>query len=272
MISLYDIDLLVNDIFYRSEHILSYIETHELTALDKEAIINTILYELSYYNIIDPKKQSLDLNTMSICDNLKHSTLINTPFVLGIPSHIKEQLRYQPIYLSGGLPASTMIARPASNLHYCLYDMNTAFSIAFDNFKFLECNYDSPTRPGVRVEKRPFIEVKIDGVNYLADLLTKRLFRKDVFIAKYKLEVLKELSNDNFNDEQTMLYLEQTELDNNRIGEMLLFTASLNESFRGVPKFSEYLYEFEKVKELYPEAVVESKKLEEDLKFFKGLL
>ena len=98
MINLYDIDLLVNDIFYRSEHILSYIETHELTDLDKEAIINTILYELTFYKIINPKKQSLDLNTMSIRNDLKHATLTNTPFVLGIPSYIKDNLSYASIF------------------------------------------------------------------------------------------------------------------------------------------------------------------------------
>ena len=55
--SLFEYDILVNDVFYRFWHILTWIEEHpDMSDLDKEAICATIMDALVYKCLIDPEK------------------------------------------------------------------------------------------------------------------------------------------------------------------------------------------------------------------------
>ncbi|MDE6141362.1 MAG: hypothetical protein K2G03_02050, partial [Bacilli bacterium] len=176
MKSLLDYDFLMYDVFYKCWHILEYIEHHPgMSELDKEAIKATIMDALVYKNLIDPEKQSLDLENMCIRDNLEHYRYDPHPNVCGIPQWMEEEFRHKCLLITAGNPISVFISKPPSKLvRYCVYDPNTAVSSIFPDSTFYDVFYTSPTR-GVRIEsKRPFVEVEIDGVLYLVDTITKR--------------------------------------------------------------------------------------------------
>lgn len=98
--SLYDYDLLVNDVFYRCWHILQYIEMHpDMDKLEKEAIKATIMDALVYKKEINPKKQSLDFDNLCIVDNLNHYTYEEHPDICGIPLWMKKNLERKVLLL-----------------------------------------------------------------------------------------------------------------------------------------------------------------------------
>ncbi len=193
MKSLFDYPLLVNEVFYRGSHILSWIEEHnEASTLDKQALQATIMDALVYKNLIDPEKESLDLEHLCIHENLDHYIYEKYPNVVGIPLWMKEEFRRVRLKVSDGIPLSIYLARPTmknKTARYCIYDMNTAVSALFETATFYNVFYVSPTR-GVKVEEqRPFVEIAINEELYLVDNLTKRIFKSSFFKETYGFEI-----------------------------------------------------------------------------------
>ena len=179
MKSLYEYEVLVNDTFYRSWHVLEYIEQHpNMSELDKEAVKATIMDALVYAGAIDPDWEYLDLENCCISGDPAGYEYDIHPNVSSIPMWLKEEMRHKCVKISAGIPVAMYVARPASYPGaYCVYDPNTAVSSLFKDFTFYEAKYVSPTR-GVKIEKsRPFVEVDINGELYLVDILTKRIFK-----------------------------------------------------------------------------------------------
>lgn len=268
MTSLKDYDLIVNDVFYRGYHILDWIRNNQnMSDLDREAIKATIMDALVYKKLIDPEKQSLDLENLCICDDTKHYCYDKQPFVTSIPVDIKEKMRNKCLVISGGIPASVFYAKPGGGVSFCIYDMNTVFSAFFDDFTFILCNYESPTRKGKMALKRPFIEVSINNTKYLVDALTKRIFRSDLFKEKYKLEEIESVSKKQFNNKKQQFYKEQTMEYNNyaQYIEMVKYFP-----FSESSAMAEMIYETEKSKELFPEEFEKAELLDEERKrYFK---
>lgn len=265
MRSLYDYDILVRDVFYRSEHILSYIERHpNMSPLDIEALSNTILDALVATGSINPKAESLDLSEMAIVEDLNHITYNPHPNVTSIPLSIKEAMRHKSLVITGSVPISFFYAKPAGPVSFCIYDMNTALSTLFPEFSFIDCNYDSPTRPGVRATKRPFLEVPINGELYLVDALTKRIFKSSWFKRVYNLEVIYEVKNTEFTAKQREIYAEQTQESDN-YATLLIFSLPILESMPNYHKNEETNYEVEKSREFYPQAFAEVERIQQEL-------
>lgn len=267
MLKLSNIPLIKEELFYRGYHVLEYIKLHpNMDQLDKEALSNTILEALVSTKIIDPQKQSLNLDDLCIEDNTKHLRYQHQPFVTSIPFKLKEIYRNICIKQSGGIPSSVALAKPASNVHYCIYDTNTIFSTIFKDFAFLECDYDSPTRKGVRAKDRPFIMIDYYGTTYLVDTLTKRMFKKDEFTSRYNMVIKNSIKKSEFNKEQKELYKEQTE-PNNNIPFFINISSPLIDSMKNNPSSAEYIYEYEKLKEIYAKDYEESQRI---LNFIKN--
>lgn len=254
MKSLLDYELLVNDVFYRSEHVLSYLERHKnISILDREAISNTILDALVSQNLLDPSKESLDLDNLCIVNNLDHHVYNPHPNVTSIPLSIKESMRKRSILISGSIPISVFYARPAGQVSFCIYDMNTALSIFFPSFSFITCSYDSPTRENIRAEHRPFLEAEINGELYLIDALTKRIFKSSWFTKKYNLIIESIRSSDTFDEEQKKWYEEVTEEVDN-YGSYLSIAMPLINMMNNHPKQEETIYEMEQSRKYFKEA------------------
>lgn len=284
MKKLYDFDILHTDIFYRSWYILDYIENHpNMTEIDKLAIKATIMDALVFKGLIDPGKQSLNLDFKKekeywcIEDSLDFYTYEKHPNISSIPLWMKEEYRKKSIRVSDGLPISLFLARPAGNTHYCVFDPNTAVSSIFEEANFYKANYLSPTR-GIRALDRPFVEIKIDGENYLVDTLTKRILKTSWFKENYNLEIISTLNTNHLDVMQTEYYQECLEPLNN--------LAELIESFLALcifndPKNAEFQYELEKTKTYFPEEweryaiLMEDKKRyfqEDNIDFYEILL
>lgn len=264
MVSLMDYEILTQEVFYRSEHILNYIERHpNLSLLDKEAIENTILDALVAKNLIDPTKQSLDLENLCIQEDLNHKVYNNHPDITSIPLSIKEKMRQQSLVITGSVPLSVFYSKPAGKVSYCIYDMNTALSSLFSNFSFIDCSYDSPTRPGIRAENRPFLEIEINGEKYLVDALTKRVFKSSWFKKAYNLKIDSIISKEEFNSKQKSIYEEQTETRED-YGWFLMLSLPIYESIKG-PKLEETMFEIEESKKYFPEAFKDMERIQEDM-------
>lgn len=265
MKSLFDYELLVNEVFYRSEHILSYLENHpDMTPLDKEAIANTILDALVAKNLIDPSKESLDLSNMCIVDNLSHHVYNPTPNVTSIPLNIKEAMRHKCIVISASIPISVFFAKPAGMVSFCIYDMNEALSSLFSRFKFIECRYDSPTRPNTRAVKRPFLEVNINGEEYLVDSLTKRIFKSSWFKETYNLVIDYSISNSDFDEAQRASYRQRTS-ERNGYSNYLFIGLPCLEPIKDHPKQAETIYEIERSKEYFPDSFAECEAIRNEM-------
>lgn len=265
MKSLYDYEFLQNNVFYRSEFILKYLERHQdLTPLDKEAIANTILDALVTKGLIDPSAQSLDLDTLVITDDLNHITYSETPNVSSIPLSIKEKMRQKCVIISASMPISIFCAKPAGPIRTCIYDMNTSFSTLFSSFKFLVCDYDSPTRMGVRATDRPFVEVNINGEDYLVDMLTKRIFKSNWFKEKYNMIINRETSLATFTQEQREYYDSQT-IERQEMAPYLALMETLRDVIISNPKMEEILYEIEQSRNYFPEAFEELEIMKADM-------
>lgn len=250
----YDI---LQTVFYRGVRILEYIAMHpNMDSLDKEAIEATIMSALVYTKSIDPNCEFLNLDSLSIeKDGYAYQEY---PFVTGYPLWLKEEMRKRIIRQTGSIPISVHAARPSGRVTYCIYDANTALSVFFDEFSFIEADYDSPTRPGVRVKNRPFLEVKMGEKYYLVDILTKRFFELEEFSKRYHLSETHRIRNKNFTPEQQEIYREQTEDKREQYGTFLAFSIPMMEVFTKYSKFQEYLYELEESKKIFPEAWVDA--------------
>lgn len=261
-------DVLKNDVFYRGMHILDYLYTDKkVTGLDIEAIKNTILTALVEKKEIDPGKEFLDLKRMEITDKFYFGCDIYNPkpFVQGFPLWMKEKLRTRSLKITGSLPVSVHAARPTSELGYCVYDANTAFSILFDDFAFIVADYNSPTRPNVRAVDRPFLEATVDGTDYLFDILTKRMYDKKEFMRIYEMEIKDSVRKSEFDERQKDLYAEQTQEDTKNYGAFLSMTSQFLDAMKDVPKMQEYMYEIEQSKKYFPAAFEESKRFQEEI-------
>ena len=262
-------EVLNNEVFYRGMHILDYLYSNErISDLDIEAIKATILCALVERNLIDPEHEFLDLRTMSITKTYYFGCEIYNPkpFVQGFPLWMKEKLRTHALKITGSLPVSVRVAKPSGGLGFCVYDVNTALSVIFDDFSFIVADYDSPTRPGKKAKDRPFLEANIDGITYLFDILTKRMFEKKEFTRRYNMEVKHVVRKSQFDEAQRNLYEEQTTEDTSNYGVFLSMTMPVIDAMRDYPKMQEYLYEIEKSKKIFPRAFEEIEEIKADMK------
>lgn len=264
MKSLFDFDFLVNEVFYRSWPILTYIEKHPiLSELDTEAIQATIMDALVYKKLINPEKEFLSLKKLSITNNPDDYHYNPTPNVCGIPISMKEKFRTKMVYSSGGgIPISLTVSKPAGKVaRYCVYDVNISISAVFDDFTFYNAKYLSPTRNIYLEESRPFIEVKYHNELYLIDALTKRIFKTTFFKEKYHLKI--EFTGDikKYTPKEKEAYEEYTRECNNLPIAFISF--NLLSSIDSM-ELAEMKYEINKAKEMYPDDWNQYLKLEED--------
>lgn len=260
--------VLTEDVFYRGMHILDYLYTEEdISGLDIEAIKNTILTALVEKNEIDPNKEFLDLKRMIITDVFYFGCDIYNPkpFVQGFPLWMKEKLRSHSLKITGSLPVSVHAARPTSELGYCVYDANTAFSILFDDFAFLVADYNSPTRAKTRATDRPFLEATVNGTPYLFDILTKRMYDKKEFARIYDMEIKDYVRKSDFNVQQKQLYAEQTQEDDRNYGSFLALTYSLIDAMKDVPGMQEYIHEIELSRKFFPKAFDDAEQFKQEV-------
>lgn len=266
MRNIIDFEVITNETFYKGWHILEYIEKKELTPLDIEAIKATIMDALVYKGLINPEKDFLNLEELTITNNPNDYHYTKTPNVSGIPQHIKEQLRHISIYQSAGLPVMLYIAKPPSKIGYCVYDPNYAVSAIFDNVNFLEVIYDSPTRPGVRLtETRPFIEVSINGEQYLVDTITNRIFKSSWFKETYNMDIKDSISKKDFNKKQKESYQRMIKPENNLANSMFIYDMTLSIP---APELAETRYEVEQAKKNYPDQARKAEYLNIEMKEF----
>lgn len=272
MKSLFEYEVLVNDTFYRSWHILEYIEKHpEMSDLDREAICASIMDALVYTNEINPDEDFLDLSNLCITNDATKYKYEEHPNIMGIPMWLKEKMRHKCVQISGGIPISMLVARPASYPGaYCVYDPNTAVSSLFDDFTFYSVKYISPTR-GVRIkDSRPFVEVDLNGELYLVDVLTKRVLRSSWFKDAYDMEILDSNTPKKFNREQKSFYKEQTS-EKVDLATYLCFTETLRREMPKTPMDAEMDYERNQAIKNYPSEWERYKFIEEEKNaFFAG--
>ena len=267
-INLFDFDILNKEVFYKCQHILSYIEKNDnLSELDSMAIKATIMDALVTKKLIDPNKHSLDLDNLCIVDDLEHYTYEEHPNICGIPLWMKEKFRQKSIYISGGLPISIFLAKPPSKtVRYCVYDPNTAVSSIFDDATFYNAIYTSPTRGITIEESRPFVEVNINGEDYLVDTLTKKILKSSWFKENFDfIEVSKQTISD-LSKEKKKIYKDQTK-ENNNLGELLPMTLMILDY--DDPSLAEMKYEVEQSKKYYKEEWEKAKQIEEEFKNFR---
>ena len=252
MMSLFDYEVLVNEVFYKCWHILEWILKHpDMSELDKEAISATIMEALVTTKCVNPEIQSLDLENLCIVDDLKHYVYQKHPNISGIPLWMKEEFRKKALYITGGLPISMFLAKPPSQFtRYCVYDPNTAVSSIFEDAIFYNSIYDSPTR-GIRIESvRPFVEVNIDGEDYLVDTLTKRILKSSWFKETYNFEVIDQQTISKLTDEKRNYYQESIS-EHKGLAEIIPFILPILEL--NTPEQAEMKYEVEQSKKYFPE-------------------
>lgn len=226
-----------------------------MSLLDRKAVQATIMDALVYKGLINPKKESLDIEHLCIRENLEYYVYEPYPDVCGIPLWMKEKYRTICLKISGGIPVSIYLARPTMNKNsvgtYCIYDLNTAISSIFPETTFYNVFYTSPTR-GVKIEEqRPFVEVDLGERNfYLVDALTKRIFKSSYFKENYGFEIKSMDRKTEYQGVKKEIYLEHT-TDQLQLGSMLYFLQMLADATKG--RNNEFLYELEKSKENYPE-------------------
>lgn len=268
MTNLFDYEVLVNEVFYKCWHILEWIEKHpNMSDLDKQAISATIMDALVTKKLVNPQIQSLDLEHLCIVNNLEYYTYEKHPNISGIPLWMKEEFRKKSLYITGGIPISMFLAKPPSKyIRYCVYDPNTAVSSIFPDATFYNAVYDSPTR-GIRIDSvRPFVEVNIDGENYLVDALTKRIFRSSWFKETYNFEIKEHQAISKFNKKKMNYYRESIKEDK-KLAEFVPFVLPVLAS--DAPELAEMKYEVEQSKVYYPDEWVRADILQKEMdKFF----
>ena len=267
---LVDYEVITNETFYRCWHILDYIAAHpNLPELEKSAIQATIMDALVYKKQIDPKKQSLDWESLSIVDNQDGYCYEEHPNICGIPLWMKEVLRHKTPAAAHHIPVTLFLARPpvSGPGRYCVYDPNRAVSSMFDDVNFIEATYISPTR-GIEIDKsRPFVEVDINGELYLVDILTKRILKSNWFKDKFNMKVIASQKVSEMEPDYLQFHKEQ--IDDSKcelaayieILDMLLFGVNL-------PELAERNYELEQSKINYPEEWEKSELLKKEREEF----
>ena len=266
MKNLFEYDFLVNEVFYKCWPILTWIEKHSnMSELDRLAIQATIMDALVYKGLIDPNKQSLDLDQLRIVDNLEYYKYEKYPNISGIPQWMKEEFRKKALYITGGLPISVFLSKPPSKvLRYCVYDPNTAVSSIFPDATFYNAIYDSPTREGVRLDEvRPFVEVLIDEEPYLVDTLTKRILKSSWFKSTYNFEVKSSKTISKMNQKDLKFYKDDVKEEIN-IWVLSILSFPFIEASNSVD-ISEMKYEIEKSKEYFPEEWVKQEDLKKEM-------
>jgi len=251
MKNLFDYDILVNEVFYKCWHILDYIMKHpDMDSLDRLAVKATIMDALVESKSIDPTRQSLDLNNFCIVDNLDYYKYEKYPNICGIPLWMKKEFRKKSLQITGGIPISIFLSKPPSKIsRYCVYDPNTAVSAIFSDATFYNAIYTSPTR-GIRLEKtRPFVEVNINGVDYLVDTLTKRILKSSWFKETYNFEIKSEQTISTMNTEK-LDYYKQSIKEYKSLSFILPFMLPVLEANN--PEFAEMKYETYKSKIYFP--------------------
>ena len=264
MKKLEDYDVLVNDVFYRTTHILDYIKTHpNMDDLDKKAIKATIMDALVYTKEIDPENEFLDFDNMVIDNNPNNYKYEKHPDVCGMPMWMKEAYRRKSIEITGGIPISIFLARPSSKfVRYCVYDPNTAASAIFKDATFYNVFYTSPTR-GIRIEeKRPFVEVEINGTRYLIDTLTKRIFKSSFFKENYGFEIVDQYTISKLSRKAKKFYINATR-SRDRLAEYLMVLLPLMGGF-DTSVWEEFKYEVEKSKTIIPDEWARYRDLQDD--------
>ena len=263
--SLYDYDVLVNDTFYRCFHILDYIELNpNMDSLEKDAVCATIMDSLVYTNSINPLKEFLDFDNLSITNNSNDYNYEKYPNICGIPLFLKEEFRKHSLKITGSVPISIFLSRPPSKIsRYCVYDPNTAVSAVFPEATFYEMKYLSPTRNVMTDSSRPFVEVLIGDEKYLVDILTKRIIKSSFFMENFKPQILSSISTAQMNKEQEEIYLEQIS-SSNRLADYLFLTYPLIENI-SAKDLDEIKYEVSKTKDLYPNSWFEREIIEQDM-------
>ena len=251
MTSLLDYDILTNEVFYRCWHILDYIAAHpDMPPLERESIEATIMEALVSKKLIDPTKQSLDLKNLVIVDDTEHYCYEEHPRICGIPLWMKDKFRKKSVYIAGSVPISLRLSRPPVKFgRSCVYDPNYAVSSIFEDATFIDAIYDSPTRPGVRLEEtRPFVEVKIDGVDYLVDVLTKRILRSDWFKEEFNMDIKHSTTVSTADEEDKRRYYNSI-AESNELASLAAMLEPLID--KTSPIMAEYRYEFEKQKKTF---------------------
>ena len=271
MTSLLDYDILTNEVFYRCWHILDYIAAHpDMPPLERESIEATIMEALVSKKLIDPTKQSLDLKNLVIVDDTEHYCYEEHPRICGIPLWMKDKFRKKSVYIAGSVPISLRLSRPPVKFgRSCVYDPNYAVSSIFEDATFIEAIYDSPTRPGVRLEEtRPFVEVKIDGVDYLVDVLTKRILRSDWFKEEFNMDIKHSTTVSTADEEDKRRYYNSI-AESNELASLAAMLEPLID--KTSPIMAEYRYEFEKTKENFPEEWEKAELFKQEMAKEKGI-
>lgn len=269
MKSLVDYEVITNEVFYRCWHILDYIAAHkDLPELEREAIQATIMDALVYKGQLDPTRQSLDLDTLSIVDDQKHYCYQKHPNICGIPLSIKEKLRQKTPRSAGYIPATIPLAKPpVKGGRYCVYDLNRAVSSVFEDATFVEAIYTSPTR-GVRLDKsRPFVEVNIDGELYFVDVLTKRILKSSWFKSTFEMEIIASQKISKMPPDFLNFHNEQ--VDESKCA-LATYIDMIDGLFSGIksPALAESNYELEQSKIYFPEEWKKSEQLIRERKEF----
>lgn len=246
--------VLTEQTFYRGWHILDYIrENPNMSALEWEAVKASMMVALVDTNSIDYEKEALDLEHFCITDKCEGLyCYLKYPNVCGIPLWMKRKFREKSLKISSGSPVSMFLTMP-SGVQRCVYDMNTASSVFFDDWTFYEVNYKSPTKPGKVATERPFIEITIDGIPYLLDHLTRRIYRRDYFEKTYGFDIVYSASKSEIYacQKKRDFYEEQTS-DNLRMDAALETYFTIGQFIQS-PNACEYHYEVEMSKKYFPE-------------------
>lgn len=270
MKQLNEYDVLTKSVFYRGWHILEYIEKHELSSLDIEALKATIMDALVFHQAIDPDKEYLNFNDLSITSEKEGNYAYEKyPNVSGIPLWMKELFRTKCVKISGSVPVSMFLTIP--NKERCVYDLNTAVSTCFDDWTFYLVNYKSPTRLGEIAKERPFIEVNIDGIPYLIDNLTRRIFRRDFFERNYGFDIIDQTTKYDFDDEMKEHYKEDSSTIT-LMGPYLAVYFLFYPYHQGKGECAEHHFEVEQSKEHFKEGWIDYADYQEGFKAFQKTL
>lgn len=256
MKSLYDYEVLVNDTFYKSWHVLEYMEKHpNMSEEDKKAISATIMDALVYAGEIEPDWEYLDLDNGCISGDTKGYKYEIHPDVASIPMLLKDELRKKSITSTMGIPIS--IAMPmkikeieeyydnysSQGVKYDLVNLNVALSTLFENFSF----YLIPDKDE-KLDNRTVLEVDINGELYLIDILSRLIYKK-TYIEEKLLKKSMKVSKSDFTFDQVK-YLEMQGEESN----ILDFAYHFLEGYKSnAPQDAELTYEIEKSKEIFPD-------------------
>ena len=257
MKSLYDYEVLVNDTFYKSWHVLEYIEQHQnMSEEDKKAISATIMDALVYAGEIEPDWEYLDLDNCCISGDTNGYKYEIHPDIASIPMWLKDELRKKSINSTTGLPISIAMGMKAKEMkeHYVNYsadgikydivNLNISLSSLFDDFSF----YLVPDKDE-KLNNRSMIEVNINGELYIVDVLSKMVYKSSYMAEKKGLIISTKRSKKDFNVSQMIQYESQCTESN-----ILDFAYHFLEGYKSnAPQDAELTYEIEKSKEVFPE-------------------